>query len=655
VRDALRAPGEALDPATRTELEGELGRELGGVRIHRDATAARSADALDALAYTTGSRIVFGPGRYAPDTSEGHRLLSHELAHVIQQRDASRIRAGVSRADDVFERAASGMPGFARSVAGEPPAIQRAPKTGAKEEAPPTMEVGGVKVVDPAELKKTLAPAELVKSTVSFFDQQHKIYSGVKTAAGSDAYLGQLLRLWKRTLEVAIETVHDKLSNDAALTAQLTQAYAGAMGVVLPVWATSLKQTMHELLQAHRDDIHEWGWPASQAESTADTLSGAIPLGDRKRIKVQGTDIIPSASVDVKDLFSTKGGTTTVNPPEGVTAEFSGGVDAKLQRGLSNVAGMLTRRMTPPPLVLDSTLSLALDLGKFGGDYGMYRFTYFTQHAARKPAAKRLLIERLGALGMEGITPSAAVAAQARFTKHGFTFTGSWKDEEREAVLSAVSLTADSQLSPVDGMKFRRQSDDSAHPTEAGNYDPDKHVINLFDRAFNESGTRFGLPGQQVVGFPVYTVAHEIGHAIDYRAYRKGNADSAAATAALLKEFGQFESPPGSQNFQGVPNAQVPRLNALLRAQTRAQDAADKPKTESGHTLKAGTLVTDPRARTAFRDAVKKDGGVRPTPYSDDSWEEAFAESWALYTTEPDTLLRQRPAVSAFFTKRFPR
>src|SRR5687768_17631642 len=32
-----------------------------------------------------GRDVVFNEGRYAPGTSEGKRLLAHELAHVIQQ------------------------------------------------------------------------------------------------------------------------------------------------------------------------------------------------------------------------------------------------------------------------------------------------------------------------------------------------------------------------------------------------------------------------------------------------------------------------------------------------------------------------------------------------------------------------------------------
>lgn len=55
------------------------------VRVHDDAQAAASAQAVRASAYASGQHIVFGRGRLAPHTTEGRRLLAHELAHVAQQ------------------------------------------------------------------------------------------------------------------------------------------------------------------------------------------------------------------------------------------------------------------------------------------------------------------------------------------------------------------------------------------------------------------------------------------------------------------------------------------------------------------------------------------------------------------------------------------
>src|SRR5208282_5631570 len=52
--------------------------------IHHDARANRSADSLNARAYTLGADVVFGPRQFAPSTRGGLELLAHELTHVVQ-------------------------------------------------------------------------------------------------------------------------------------------------------------------------------------------------------------------------------------------------------------------------------------------------------------------------------------------------------------------------------------------------------------------------------------------------------------------------------------------------------------------------------------------------------------------------------------------
>lgn len=67
-------------------MESRLGHDFAHVRVHTDAAAARSAAAVGAQAYTVGSDVVFGAGRYAPTSGDGRQLLAHELTHVVQQR-----------------------------------------------------------------------------------------------------------------------------------------------------------------------------------------------------------------------------------------------------------------------------------------------------------------------------------------------------------------------------------------------------------------------------------------------------------------------------------------------------------------------------------------------------------------------------------------
>jgi predicted chitinase len=64
-----------------------FGLDFSGFRIQTGSIAAGFARALNAKAFTVGRDIFFADGRYTPGEREGQRLLAHELAHVVQQRD----------------------------------------------------------------------------------------------------------------------------------------------------------------------------------------------------------------------------------------------------------------------------------------------------------------------------------------------------------------------------------------------------------------------------------------------------------------------------------------------------------------------------------------------------------------------------------------
>ena len=85
VADTVSSGGSALSPNVRGSMEQRFGRDFSAVRIHDDARAHDSARAANAQAYTVGDHIVFGAGRYQPETSAGQHLLAHELAHTVQQ------------------------------------------------------------------------------------------------------------------------------------------------------------------------------------------------------------------------------------------------------------------------------------------------------------------------------------------------------------------------------------------------------------------------------------------------------------------------------------------------------------------------------------------------------------------------------------------
>jgi len=76
--------GWPLPPKLRRQLEPALGADFSTVRLHTDEKAGASALALGARAYSLGPDIVFAPGHFTPETSQGRTLLAHELFHVRQ-------------------------------------------------------------------------------------------------------------------------------------------------------------------------------------------------------------------------------------------------------------------------------------------------------------------------------------------------------------------------------------------------------------------------------------------------------------------------------------------------------------------------------------------------------------------------------------------
>ena len=91
VDEVLAAGGQPLTQPLRGFMETRFGHDFSRVRVHTDARAHASADAVNAMAYTVGQNIAFRAGAYAPGNASSQRLLAHELTHVVQQRGAPRM------------------------------------------------------------------------------------------------------------------------------------------------------------------------------------------------------------------------------------------------------------------------------------------------------------------------------------------------------------------------------------------------------------------------------------------------------------------------------------------------------------------------------------------------------------------------------------
>ena len=153
VHEVLGYPGQALDAGTRAYMEPRMRHDFSKVRVHTNAPAAESARSVNALAYTVGQNVAFGPGQYRPDSSDGKRLLAHELTHVVQQsmgelpETSARMhstREGMETEAVIAENALLSGKGFTLSSAHSVSGIQRKkPEAGTK--TIPKLDMGNIK------------------------------------------------------------------------------------------------------------------------------------------------------------------------------------------------------------------------------------------------------------------------------------------------------------------------------------------------------------------------------------------------------------------------------------------------------------------------------------------------------------------------------
>ncbi|MGN6353650.1 MAG: eCIS core domain-containing protein [Parafilimonas sp.] len=119
--------GKQLDEKTRNFFEPRMGYDFSNVKIHTDTAAAKSAQSVNALAYTTGKNIVFNRDQFNPETDSGKRLLGHELTHVVQQNSNTAIRTKPVIQREIDDR--TNDPNFLLCLAlcelGMPPGIWR--------------------------------------------------------------------------------------------------------------------------------------------------------------------------------------------------------------------------------------------------------------------------------------------------------------------------------------------------------------------------------------------------------------------------------------------------------------------------------------------------------------------------------------------------
>ncbi|MEU8517592.1 DUF4157 domain-containing protein [Kitasatospora sp. NPDC048722] len=613
-REKTGTAGAPLPAPTAERMGAALGQEFSEVRVHTGADADRAARAAGAQAFTVGHDVVFADGGFAPDTEHGERLLAHELGHVVEQR-------------------ATG-PRLARQPAGQPV-------------APPPADRG--LFVD--EATRFLSGAAEYYGLSGPRGPNGKPLVRVQPAA-----VPGRLKDFLRIRDGASTAITAVLGGDPTRTATLRKAYADAVRTLLTAAAAASPGTTTDALYLqHQQLIHAWGWPETRLDPQRNVLLDALPATERARIRVTTDDVTLGG---IATLF---GPNPPVRPlPPDTTVTLAPTIPAAQRTGLATLARYLITD-APPLLAPNRSTTLRLDLTAQGGGRGTYRFTEVQRPGP--PVLREVLVEHLATLGPERDQSRQQPGGAALFARHRFVRdTATWTDDGQFAqLLGALATVPDGVLARIEQIRFVRVASlPKGHDAE---YSLADHTVSVADGAFQgRAGSQraFQGPDQPASGFQ-RLIAHELGHAYDWAALRTAQNAAEQATAVRNTFLRQHGKPRRRGGFT-IPPAQVPAFDRLRQADEAARAAVGAARGESGARferdprtgLNTPTDVLPPREAAAFRTAAGQDGDTRITTYADSDWREFYAESFALFLTDPETLQRLRPHLYRYFADRLP-
>lgn len=517
VEETLRSPGEPLDERLRTTLEPRFGHDFSRVRVHSDDRAASSARQLHARAYTFGHDVVFGQGRYNPNSLPGRTLVAHELAHVVQQGRAGHRSLQLDSELEQFPEAER------RKVSVESASLDRMRQA----------------IVD--KLFRTPEPMPIPSTmTIQFGASVAPVaHDGLKSVAGF------------------IATPFEGRTG-SFLTRNTT------LGLAVPAAGRIYRFTRFD------------------RPSTAAAGSGVVP----EVVFVEEIGAIPPKPITMAEIWDQtpqgRFGNPTVfeDPQAGPLRDCLEGASPELcHRGV--IVGK--RRLgDPDPLV----------------------------ELKKSPVTIR---------------------------KVTFERGPGWWDRDWSAMVGVLEGLPDSVLKEIAGVKFLRQPIYVCKPDEPADEcdpafttattNPFTKTVTVFDAAFKESTTRFGMVTELA-----RTLVHELGHIADFNPIEPALRESDAKMLAARTHSGS--------GWVKHPDPRGVRITY--------------------------TELGGGAAKGSFREAAIQDGLVAENDnkkivsgalneHTKTSWRELYAESFSLYLNDPDLLKAIRPNVFKYLAKTYPR
>jgi hypothetical protein len=390
---------------------------------------------------------------------------------------------------------------------------------------------------------------------------------------------------------------------------------------------------------------HELTHAAQQKRGLVATVQrqglGDAPEAARKKVALPSTAVpLPEATVD-KYFEKLKSGAwgARLEAPSGVTVTLSG-IKDEFRTPMTSIAMEMAQSMSYNSPVTgqqknvfgpNTTVAVYLKLARHGLADGLYRFSWVGDDQSGT-----IYIESRAGGPKEENQPSES-GGKIGVGKLAFEARGSWSREQMQALKQALALVPLKALEQVDGLKFEIKSGSSTSG-EDGHYDDDRHTVVLYSSAFRTSAARYGASA-----WPVQAIVHEIGHAVDlaplgqaWQTYQAGGGES--KLKAAMSQSGNKWQKDKSGTWQ-----MAERLKNV-----------DNPFRQAA--AKDGVAVTETKAKDTEGREIKLahlKGG--PTEYATKNWTELYAESFALYVNDPETLKLIRPSMYAYLEKQFPR
>ncbi|HEX5494221.1 MAG TPA: DUF4157 domain-containing protein, partial [Mycobacteriales bacterium] len=304
-------------------MESRLGEDFRAVRVHDDASAARSAAEIGARAYTSGDHVVLGRGG-----SDDHTL-AHELTHVIQQRQGpvagTEIGSGlwVSSPSDRFERAAEANATEALRRPLPAPVARPFPGSG-------PVRLGGSRTEDHSRAPIQRAPtatttAPPVATQVAFRNL---------TADEVENECGGFERRRKLSIDPPQQgVIIQKINRVFAVEQWDGQEWTPLRGTAIDAYVTSKSSTVHATVGRYWElwEVDAQGRVSDDAEDTFG-LPSIIPGRKRKNTTrgtytITGNAVFYPTTADPRTLGFTRGGAapagalfSTLTDPSGAIA-----------------------------------------------------------------------------------------------------------------------------------------------------------------------------------------------------------------------------------------------------------------------------------------------------------------------------------------------